>query len=96
MSSPKTHKKGKGDLKIFTKDGKKTDFVAKKHQITTLEIITERDKEEEEEEEDKELLSNSGVVLVVFFIFCRAFEKSRTLCVVVRTLLLCIRGGPGG
>jgi hypothetical protein len=42
------------------------------------------------------LLSNSGVVLVVFFIFCRAFEKSRTLCVVVRTLLLCIRGGPGG
>ena len=68
-------------------------FVAKKHQITTLEINTERDKEEEE---DKELLSNSGVVLVAFFIFCRAFEKSRTLCVVVRTLLLCIRGGPGG
>ena len=70
-------------------------FVAKKHQRTTLEINTERDKQEEEEE-DKELLSNSGVVLVVFFIFCRAFEKSRTLCVVVRTLLLCIRGGPGG
>ena len=69
-------------------------FVAKKHQITTLEINTERDKEEEDK--DKELLSNSGVVLVVFFIFCRAFEKSRTLCVVVRTLLLCIRGGPGG
>ena len=92
MSSPKTHKKGKGDLKNFTKDGKKKlIFVAKKRQITTLEIITERDKEE-----DKELLSNSGVVLVVFFIFCRAFEKSRTLCVVVRTLVLCIRGGPGG
>ena len=72
-------------------------FVAKKHQITTLEINTERDKEEEEEE-DKELLSNSGVVLVAFFIFCQsAFEKSfRTLCVVVRTLVLCIRGGPGG
>lgn len=69
------------------------DCVAKKHQITTLEIITERDKEE-----DKELLSNSGVVLVAFFIFCQsAFEKSfRTLCVVVRTLVLCIRGGPGG
>ena len=99
MSSPKTHKKGKGDLKNFTKDGKKkVIFVAKKHQITTLEINTERDKEEEEEEEeeDKELLSNSGVVLVVFFIFCRAFEKSRTLCVVVRTLVRCIRGGPGG
>ena len=70
-------------------------FVAKKHQRTTLEINTERDKEEEEEE-DKELLSNSGVVLVAFFIFCRAFEKSRTLCVVVRTLVRCIRGGPGG
>lgn len=68
------------------------DCVAKKHQITTLEIITERDKEE-----DKELLSNSGVVLVVFFIFCRAFESFRTLRVVVRTLVLCIRGGgPGG
>ena len=95
MSSPKTHKKGKGDLKNFTKDGKKVIFVAKKHQITTLEINTERDKEEEEDK-DKELLSNSGVVLVAFFIFCRAFEKSRTLCVVVRTLVLCIRGGPGG
>ena len=70
-------------------------FVAKKHQITTLEINTERDKEEEEDK-DKELLSNSGVVPVAFFIFCRAFEKSRTLCVVVRTLVLCIRGGPGG
>jgi hypothetical protein len=68
------------------------DCVAKKHQITTLEIITERDKEE-----DKELLSNSGVVLVAFFIFCRAFESFRTLRVVVRTLVLCIRGGgPGG
>ena len=67
-------------------------FVAKKRQITTLEIITERDKEE-----DKELLSNSGVVLVAFFIFCRAFESFRTLRVVVRTLVLCIRGGgPGG
>jgi hypothetical protein len=30
MSSPKTHKKGKGDLKNFTKDGKKTDFCCKK------------------------------------------------------------------
>ena len=68
------------------------DCVAKKHQITTLEIITESDKEE-----DKELLSNSGVVLVAFFIFCRAFESFRTLRVVVRTLVLCIRGGgPGG
>ena len=74
-------------------------FVAKKHQITTLEINTERDKEEEEDK-DKELLSNNSgvVVLVAFFIFCQsAFEKSfRTLCVVVRTLVLCIRGGPGG
>ena len=97
MSSPKTHKKGKKELEKFhQRRGKKVIFVAKKHQRTTLEINTERDKEEEEEEEDKELLSNSGVVLVVFFIFCRAFEKSRTLCVVVRTLLLCIRGGPGG
>ena len=69
----------------------------------SLKFITERDKEEEEdeeeEEEDKESLSNnSGVVLVVFFIFCLcAFAKSfRTLCVVVRTFVLCIRGGPGG
>ena len=96
MSSPKTHKKGKKELEKFhQRRGKKVIFVAKKHQRTTLEIKTERDKEEEEEE-DKELLSNSGVVLVVFFIFCRAFEKSRTLCVVVRTLVRCIRGGPGG
>jgi len=96
MSSPKTHKKGKKELEKFhQRRGKKVIFVAKKHQRTTLEINTERDKEEEEEE-DKELLSNSGVVLVAFFIFCRAFEKSRTLCVVVRTLVLCIRGGPGG
>ena len=74
MSSPKTHKKGKGDLKNFTKDGeKKLIFVATKRHVTTLEIITERDKEEEEEDkEDKELLSNnSGVVLVAFFIFCQ-------------------------
>ena len=97
MSSPKTHKKGKKELEKFhQRRGKKVIFVAKKHQRTTLEINTERDKEEEEEEEDKELLSNSGVVLVAFFIFCRAFEKSRTLCVVVRTLVRCIRGGPGG
>tara|TARA_B100001769_G_scaffold271566_1_gene264559 strand:- start:2284 stop:2574 length:291 start_codon:yes stop_codon:yes gene_type:complete len=96
MSSPKTHKKGKKELEKFhQRRGKKVIFVAKKHQRTTLEINTERDKEEEEEE-DKELLSNSGVVLVAFFIFCRAFEKSRTLCVVVRTLVRCIRGGPGG
>ena len=96
MSSPKTHKKGKKELEKFhQRRGKKVIFVAKKHQITTLEINTERDKEEEEDK-DKELLSNSGVVLVAFFIFCRAFEKSRTLCVVVRTLVLCIRGGPGG
>ena len=95
MSSPKTHKKGKKELEKFhQRRGKKVIFVAKKHQRTTLEINTERDKEEEEE--DKELLSNSGVVLVAFFIFCRAFEKSRTLCVVVRTLVRCIRGGPGG
>jgi len=96
MSSPKTHKKGKKELEKFhQRRGKKVIFVAKKHQRTTLEINAERDKEEEEEE-DKELLSNSGVVLVAFFIFCRAFEKSRTLCVVVRTLVRCIRGGPGG
>jgi hypothetical protein len=76
----------------FHQRQKKTDFCIKRRK---LEIITERDKEEEEEE-DKELLSNSGVVLVVFFIFCRAFESFRTLCVVVRTLLLCNRGGPGG
>ena len=96
MSSPKTHKKGKKELEKFhQRRGKKVIFVAKKHQITTLEINTERDKEEEEDK-DKELLSNSGVVLVAFFIFCRAFEKSRTLCVVVRTLVRCIRGGPGG
>ena len=96
MSSPKTHKKGKKELEKFhQRRGKKVIFVAKKHQRTTLEINTERDKEEEEQE-DKELLSNSGVVLVAFFIFCRAFEKSRTLCVVVRTLVRCIRGGPGG
>ena len=67
----------------------------------SLKFITERDKEEEEEDkEDKELLSNNSgvVVLVAFFIFCLcAFEKSfRTLCVVVRTFVLCIRGGPGG
>ena len=97
MSSPKTHKKGKKELEKFhQRRGKKVIFVAKKHQRTTLEINTERDKEEEEEE-DKELLSNSGVVLVAFFIFCRAFESFRTLRVVVRTLVLCIRGGgPGG
>ena len=66
----------------------------------SLKFITERDKEEDKEEEDKELLSNNSgvVVLVAFFIFCLcAFEKSfRTLCVVVRTFVLCIRGGPGG
>jgi hypothetical protein len=67
---------------------------AKRHK---LEINTER---KEDEEEEKELLSNNSgvVVLVAFFIFCLcAFEKSfRTLCVVVRTFVLCIRGGPGG
>jgi hypothetical protein len=83
----------------FHQRQKKADFCIKRRE---LEIITERDKEEEEEEdkEDKELLSNNSgvVVLVAFFIFCLcAFEKSfRTLCVVVRTLVLCIRGGPGG
>ena len=79
----------------FHQRQKKSDFCIKRRE---LEIITERDKEEEEE--DKELLSNNSgvVVLVAFFIFCLcAFEKSfRTLCVVVRTLVLCIRGGPGG
>ena len=77
----------------FHQRQKKSDFCIKRRE---LEIITERDKEEEE---DKELLSNnSGIVLVAFFIFCLcAFEKSfRTLCVVVRTFVLCIRGGPGG
>ena len=77
----------------FHQRQKKSDFCIKRRE---LEIITERDKEEEE---DKELLSNnSGIVLVACFIFCLcAFEKSfRTLCVVVRTLVLCIRGGPGG
>jgi hypothetical protein len=84
----------------FHQRQKKSDFCIKRRE---LEIHhRERDKEEEEEEdkEDKELLSNNSgvVVLVAFFIFCQsAFEKSfRTLCVVVRTLVLCIRGGPGG
>ena len=81
----------------FHQRQKKADFCIKRRE---LEIITERDKEEDKEEEDKELLSNNSgvVVLVAFFIFCLcAFEKSfRTLCVVVRTLVLCIRGGPGG
>jgi hypothetical protein len=88
----KNTKNWKRRLEKFSPKTEKKLIVAKKHQITTLEIITERDKEE-----DKELLSNSGVVLVVFFIFCRAFESFRTLRVVVRTLVLCIRGGgPGG
>jgi hypothetical protein len=81
----------------FHQRQKKSDFCIKRRE---LEIITERDKEEDKEEEDKELLSNNSgvVVLVVLFLFCLcAFEKSfRTLCVVVRTLVLCIRGGPGG
>ena len=84
----------------FHQRQKKSDFCIKRRE---LEIHhRERDKEEEEEEdkEDKELLSNNSgvVVLVAFFIFCQsAFEKSfRTLRVVVRTLVLCIRGGPGG
>ena len=81
-------------LEISPKTEKETDFCITRRE---LEIITERDKEEEE---DKELLSNNSgvVVLVAFFIFCLcAFEKSfRTLCVVVRTFVLCIRGGPGG
>ena len=55
MSSPKTHKKGKKELEKFhQRRGKKVIFVAKKHQRTTLEINTERDKEEEEEEDKEE------------------------------------------
>ena len=69
MSAPKTQKTGKGDLKNFHQRRKKKLIVAKKHQITTLEIITERDKEEEEE--DKELRSNSGVPRrVLYFPSC--------------------------
>ena len=82
----------------FHQRQKKSDFCIKRRELEIQH--RERDKEEDKEEEDKELLSNNSgiVVLVAFFIFCLcAFEKSfRTLCVVVRTFVLCIRGGPGG
>jgi hypothetical protein len=64
----KNTKNWKRRLEKFSPKTEKKLIVAKKHQITTLEIITERDKEEEE---DKELRSNSGVPRrVLYFPSC--------------------------